>query len=135
MSVEQKFSNNIAKKNLLNLLYLSCAILPSETVRLVGANSRCAGRVEVLHDGQWGTVNNVGWEMADAAVVCRELGCGEALSAPKSAHFGEGTGEIWISELQCTGSESTLTNCRFNGWGINANHAEDAGVVCSGKLI
>ncbi len=104
-------------------------------MRLVGANSRCAGRVEVLHDGQWGTVNNVGWELADAAVVCRELGCGEALSAPKSAHFGEGTGEIWISELQCTGSESTLTNCRFNGWGINANHSEDAGVVCSGKLI
>ncbi len=40
-----------------------------------------------------------------------------------------------FSELQCTGSESTLTNCRFNGWGINANHAEDAGVVCSGKVI
>ncbi len=104
-------------------------------MRLVGANGRCAGRVEVLHDGQWGTVNNVGWELADAAVVCRELGCGEALSAPTSVHFGEGTGEIWISELQCTGSESTLTNCRFNGWGINANHAEDAGVVCSGKVI
>ncbi len=135
MSVEQKFLNNIAKKFLLNLLYLSCVILPSETVRLVGANSRCAGRVEVLHEGQWGTVNNVGWELADAAVVCRELGCGEALSAPTSVHFGEGTGEIWISELQCTGSESTLTNCRFNGWGINANHAEDAGVVCSGKVI
>ncbi len=104
-------------------------------MRLVGANGRCAGRVEVLHDGQWGTVNDVGWELADAAVVCRELGCGEALSAPKSADFGEGTGEIWISELQCTGSESTLTNCRFGGWGIKANHSEDAGVVCSGKVI
>ncbi len=135
MSVDIKFLSNIVKKYLKIFLYFFCAILPSETVRLVGANSRCAGRVEVLHDGQWGTVWDDGWDMVDAAVVCREFGCGEALSAPKSAHFGEGTGEIWISDLQCTGSESTLTNCRFNGWGIEANHAEDAGVVCSGKLI
>ncbi len=104
-------------------------------MRLVGANSFCAGRVEVLHRGQWGTVRDVGWDLPDAAVVCRELGCGEALSAPKSAHFGEGSGRIWISQLECTGSESTLTNCGFFGWGVKANHTEDAGVICSGKII
>uniref|UniRef100_A0A8C1JUL4 SRCR domain-containing protein n=1 Tax=Cyprinus carpio TaxID=7962 RepID=A0A8C1JUL4_CYPCA len=102
---------------------------------LVGGNSRCAGRVEVLYRGQWGTVQDVGWDLPDAEVVCRELGCGEALTAPKSAYFGEGSGEVWISGLQCTGSELTLTNCRFNGWGIKANHTEDAGVICSGVRL
>uniref|UniRef100_A0A8C1KSK1 SRCR domain-containing protein n=1 Tax=Cyprinus carpio TaxID=7962 RepID=A0A8C1KSK1_CYPCA len=100
-------------------------------VRLVGGNSLCAGRVEVLHDGEWGTVQDVGWDLPDAEVVCRELGCGEALTAPKSAYFGEGSGNVWVSNLQCTGSELTLTNCGLYGWGIEANHTEDAGVICS----
>ncbi|XP_026107077.1 scavenger receptor cysteine-rich type 1 protein M130-like, partial [Carassius auratus] len=111
------------------------SVVCAETVRLVGANSGCAGRVEVLHDGQWGTVCDVGWDLPDAAVVCKELGCGEALTAPKGAHFGEGSGRVWISDLQCTGSEFTLTNCGLYGWGIEANHTEDAGVICSGVRL
>uniref|UniRef100_A0A8C1BES7 Si:ch211-161n3.3 n=1 Tax=Cyprinus carpio carpio TaxID=630221 RepID=A0A8C1BES7_CYPCA len=113
------------------ILYTSFCILSAGNVRLVGGNSRCAGRVEVLHDGEWGTVCDVDWDLPDAEVVCRELGCGEALTAPKSAYFGEGSGRVWISDLQCTGSEFTLTNCGLFGWGVKAIHAEDAGVICS----
>uniref|UniRef100_A0A671P5J9 SRCR domain-containing protein n=1 Tax=Sinocyclocheilus anshuiensis TaxID=1608454 RepID=A0A671P5J9_9TELE len=100
-------------------------------LRLIGGNSNCAGRVEVLHDGQWGTVCSDDWDLLDAAVVCKELGCGEAVSAPKSAYFGEGTGEIWITGARCIGSESTLMNCGFIAWGIKDNHTKDAGVICS----
>uniref|UniRef100_A0A8C1XSG8 SRCR domain-containing protein n=1 Tax=Cyprinus carpio TaxID=7962 RepID=A0A8C1XSG8_CYPCA len=101
-------------------------------VRLVNGSSRCAGRVEVLHRGQWGTVCDDYWDLADAAIVCRELDCGEPVDALSAAHFGPGSGPIWMGMTFCTGSESTLKNCGSYGWGIHTcNHSEDAGVNCS----
>ncbi len=103
-------------------------------VRLVNGNSPCAGRVEVLHRGQWGTVCQDSWDMADAAVVCRELDCGEPVDALGLAHFGQGSGPIWMSVLLCLGTESTLKNCGSAGWNKPVcTHNHDAGVICSGE--
>ncbi|XP_049326396.1 scavenger receptor cysteine-rich type 1 protein M130 isoform X28 [Astyanax mexicanus] len=106
--------------------------ITTDSVRLVDGGSRCAWRVEVLHRGHWGTVCDDYWDMRDAAVVCRELGCGEAIDAPRRARFGSGSGPIWVEYANCAGSESSLKNCRSYDWGRQrCNHDEDAGAVCA----
>ncbi|CAM9878563.1 unnamed protein product [Lampetra planeri] len=97
-------------------------------------SDRCQGRVEVLHDGTWGTVCDDGWDLLAAGVACAWLGCGEALAAPGAAHFGRGRGPVHLDNVRCEGYESALWECEHAGWGDhNCGHHEDASIVCQGE--
>ncbi|KAL7860897.1 hypothetical protein AOLI_G00172460 [Acnodon oligacanthus] len=127
-----------AKTRMLTLMLVASALSASVltdglNIRLVDGDGVCSGRVEVYYNGQWGTVCDDSWGDSDAAVVCREMGCGRAVRATESVHFGQGSDPILLDDVQCSGSESSITACRHNGWGKhNCRHSEDAGVVCSG---
>ncbi|CAM9501994.1 unnamed protein product [Bubo scandiacus] len=101
-------------------------------VRLAGGPGRCTGRVEVYVNGTWGTVCQENWDMPDAAVVCRQLGCGTALAALGSARFGPGMGPLWPDAGSCAGTEASLWDCPTSAW-RDCQRGGGAGVVCSGQ--
>lgn len=53
-------------------------------------------------------------------------------TARSAASYGQGVGSIWLDDLQCSGTESSLFACNHPTVGVhNCGHNEDAGVVCS----
>ena len=86
----------------------------------------------MYHNGVWGTVCDDLWDLNNVQVVCRELDFGDPVAAAHSAFYGQGSGQIWLDDVDCVGTEKTIGNCSHRGWGSNnCNHGKDASVKCS----
>ena len=100
-------------------------------MRLANGPRESEGRVEIFHDGEWGTICDDHWDIDDADVVCKMLNYSRALRAPGKAFFGPGNGKIWLGNVKCRGNETSLLQCGHQGWNVDAcHHYEDASVIC-----
>uniref|UniRef100_A0A672JK59 Si:ch211-136a13.1 n=1 Tax=Salarias fasciatus TaxID=181472 RepID=A0A672JK59_SALFA len=108
--------------------------LRSGSVRLVSADGLPdRGRVEIFIRGEWGTVCDDLFGSRAGGVVCRQLGFTRALAVMKRAALGEADGgvRILLDDVQCTGGERTLLECKRSPVGKhNCSHGEDVGVIC-----
>ncbi|XP_063405982.1 deleted in malignant brain tumors 1 protein-like [Mytilus trossulus] len=98
-------------------------------LRIISTTQENKGRLEIYHNGEWGTVCDDGFENVDAAVACKQLGyCSGVAVAPSAVHHGVAT--IWLDDVNCNGSESKLLNCPSNDGNHNCQHTEDIGIHC-----
>ncbi|XP_030005973.1 scavenger receptor cysteine-rich type 1 protein M130-like [Sphaeramia orbicularis] len=86
---------------------LTCA----EPVRLVGQPSSCAGAVEIKHCGEWRPVTDFynQWDQMSAAVMCKHLDCGSAVSINKRSDFS--SRPVWFVSPTCVNVTSTHRDC------------------------
>ncbi|XP_078610876.1 uncharacterized protein LOC144881585 [Branchiostoma floridae x Branchiostoma japonicum] len=103
-------------------------------VRLVGPTVN-EGRLEIRHDGQWGTVCHASsWRASEAQVACRHLGF---TTGRVDNQYRNGKGRMTMSDLSCFGNEKNLYECSYREMGTAPNcdlggNRRDLGVVCEG---
>ena len=105
------------------------------TVKLTGG-ARRQGLLEVYHNGTWGTVCDDYFNSASARVVCNMLGYGYVGQVMRRAYrYGVRRAPIWLDDVRCSGTETSIFNCPHRGWGIhNCGHDEDVAVSCYNEV-
>jgi len=94
---------------------VSCA-LTKVAVRLNGGHDPREGRLELLYNGTWGFVcGGGGFNDAAARVVCNMLGFGYT-GRPSRKYYDRGSGPTWLRSVQCSGTETSISECGHNGW-------------------
>ncbi|XP_039680566.1 scavenger receptor cysteine-rich type 1 protein M130-like [Perca fluviatilis] len=115
----------LTKRSILELTSLE--IICSDSVRLENGTSLCSGRLEVKSNQStqpWSSVCEDDFDLQDAEVVCRELGCGSP-SVLQGALYGDMEAPVWTKEFQCRGHESALLDC----------DSSDRNTCSSGKAV
>ncbi|XP_029923217.1 antigen WC1.1-like isoform X2 [Myripristis murdjan] len=82
-----------------------------DVVRVVGGASRCAGILELKQHGEWRRLDDwdKDWNLKAAAAVCRELGCGSALTTARKNDPSHSL--VWKIRPSCLQSGTTLREC------------------------
>ncbi|CAG5133296.1 unnamed protein product [Candidula unifasciata] len=101
-------------------------------VTLVGGSRQEEGRVEIYHNGLWGSLCHVNLTHSEADSICRHLGFEGGISAGPG-HFGPGSGVTWVFNASCLGADSCslVTYTEESG---HCNHDLDAAVLCDHML-
>jgi hypothetical protein len=86
-----------------------CPAGSTETMRLVDCTHHGC-RLEVLFEDTWGSVCSRGFKEYTAQLTCGMLGFphGGTLNPAR----GGGASVVWLSEVECTGREGDLGDCK-----------------------
>ena len=93
--------------------------------------------MEILYAGLWGGIClGFRFDLGSANVICRQLDYPGAVRVGQYLEFGAGTGQIWLRELYCTGTENSLEECPSSGFGTGECYfqGDDVGIECMGML-
>ena len=84
------------------------------TLRMHGGDYN-EGILEIYHRSRWGAVCDDGWGSEESIVACKQLGFISYVSYEyrRSVH-----NSFWLDNVICNGNESSLLDCRNNGWGV-----------------
>uniref|UniRef100_W5LW02 SRCR domain-containing protein n=1 Tax=Lepisosteus oculatus TaxID=7918 RepID=W5LW02_LEPOC len=99
---------------------------------LLRLSAGCSGQAEVYYNGTWGSICANGMTDTTAAVICKQLGCGDK-GTIRETNSRLRPDPKWLDFISCRKHDSTLWQCPSSPWGQNdCTDREVANITCSG---
>ncbi|XP_033098266.1 carboxypeptidase E-like [Anneissia japonica] len=105
--------------------------------RLSGGRIQREGRLEVLHNGEWGSVCRKQFTGVTAASICRQLGypgVHQILNKQKQTRRGMRKNipdKMWLENVDCKLRDKTLQDCSHSPWGeTDCKNSYGVGLMC-----
>ena len=71
--------------------------------------------------------------LLNAVVDTRESNTGHKID---NRNFITSSGQIWLDDVRCTGTETNIAECSHGGWGVhNCQHPEDVAIRCDTGML
>ncbi|XP_041860276.1 scavenger receptor cysteine-rich type 1 protein M130 isoform X2 [Melanotaenia boesemani] len=105
--------------------YVVCA--DSIDVKLADGPGRCAGRLEVYHEGRWKSVNSKTSKPGYSDLVCKQLGCGTTRSVGVKK-FSKGSGDFL--SLSCKANPQDISDCIKTVQSNQRDEQDAVGIIC-----
>ncbi|XP_076023404.1 CD5 antigen-like [Genypterus blacodes] len=111
-------------------------------VRLVGEESDCRGLLEMKHQWYWRPVEALDWTLRSAAVICRLLGCGSAISTKLQSsssmslvwRISPSGLQTWSALMENVSGNNKYSKSRLLITCSDSFRLEDGPTLCSGRL-
>ncbi|XP_043935087.1 scavenger receptor cysteine-rich type 1 protein M130-like [Protopterus annectens] len=103
-------------------------------LRLANGENRCQGRLEVFHNGTWGTVCSNGLSRNSPAIriVCQQLSCGQSGDLQTSSKFGKSLNHKSVNNVNCLEHHLSLWQCPSSAWFDKpCDSDEEVHIICS----
>uniref|UniRef100_A0A3P9CH51 SRCR domain-containing protein n=1 Tax=Maylandia zebra TaxID=106582 RepID=A0A3P9CH51_9CICH len=87
-------------------------------IRLINGTDSCSGRVEVFHDGRWGKLCSNNWGLKEAAVLCKELNCGDPKNSKDIFYFGDSSLQGFTSRCSDNVNSISQGHCQRSAFAL-----------------
>ncbi|KAF1390871.1 hypothetical protein PFLUV_G00062580 [Perca fluviatilis] len=98
-----------SKNQCSSVAYVVCA--DSISVKLLDGPGKCAGRVEVQHEGKWHRVNQAEWKGTNSDTVCKQLNCGSRRVLTTPEKFSQGSNDFLRKTVKCNPDAKHISEC------------------------
>ncbi|KAG9466924.1 hypothetical protein GDO78_015888 [Eleutherodactylus coqui] len=115
---------------------VSCLSSGVGNIRLVNGSGPCDGIVEVSLNDRWNRFCLWNFDVREASVVCRQMGCGPLVKIQEIVMGDTGVGWRTVEDTYCSGTESRISECSLSVWSSQpCLYNIHAGIVCSTSAI